>query len=72
MAEAQNNLAACYANGQGVPRDFVQAYKWFTISLANGNTYSARYRDQLATMMTPDQLAEAQRLAREWKPRGRE
>jgi hypothetical protein len=27
------------------------------------------YRDQVAKHMTPEQIAEAQKLAREWKPK---
>ena len=30
---------------------------------------SAKSRGELAAKMTPDQIAEAQRLAREWKPK---
>ena len=30
---------------------------------------AAKLRDQLATMMTPAQIAEAQKQAREWKPK---
>jgi uncharacterized protein len=32
------------------------------------NSDQLRYRDQVAKHMTSEQIAEAQRLAREWKP----
>lgn len=31
-AKAQNNLGTLFARGQGVPRDYVQAYLWFDLS----------------------------------------
>jgi hypothetical protein len=42
---------------------------WFSLAAANGMDAAGKARDQLAAQMTPDQIAEAQRLAREWKPK---
>ena len=67
FALAQNNLGLMYVNGRGVPRDKVQAHKWLNLASAI-NTKSAVMRDNLAKMMTPAQIAEAQKLARDWKP----
>ena len=69
-AAAQFNLGVKYATGQGVPQDYVQAHMWFNLA-ASRSTGEVRddaveRRDQIANEMTPDQLAEAQRLAREW------
>ncbi len=50
-------------------QDYVEAHKWFNLAAARGNLHAAGNRDWLAKKMTPDQLAEAQRLAREWKPK---
>ncbi len=62
-----------YERGRGVPQDFIQAHMWFNLaaSRSSGETRdkSAEIRDFLAARMTPDQIAEAQRLAREWKPK---
>ena len=59
-----------YGNGEGVPQDFVQAHKWFNLAASRGsgeNRESAvRNRDLIAQQMTAAQIAEAQRLAREW------
>ena len=52
----------------GVPQDYVLAHMWFNLSAAQGNGDAVKNRDIAAGLMTPDQLAEAQRLAREWKP----
>ena len=60
---AQNNLGVMYATGQAVPQDYVQAYMWFSISLAQGNGTSANNRERAASLMTPAQIAEAEKLA---------
>jgi TPR repeat protein len=67
---AQHDLGGAYEYGRGVQKDFVLAYMWE--SLASTSEFnvglSARSaRDGLAKQMTPDQIAEAQRMAREWK-----
>jgi hypothetical protein len=64
---AQNNLGVMYATGQAVPQDYVQAYMWFSISLAHGNGMSANNRERAAALMTPAQIAEAEKLAQECK-----
>jgi hypothetical protein len=74
QAEAQYILGTMYADGEGVPQDFVLAHMWFNLSAAHHlpgewRDNAASNRDLIAKHMTPDQLAEAQRLAREWKPK---
>jgi uncharacterized protein len=68
VAAAQNDLAVSYASGRGVPKNVVLAYMWATLSIARDNTISSAFRTLLAKEMTPAQIAEAQKLAREWKP----
>jgi uncharacterized protein len=75
-AEAQSDLAAMYKNGRGVPQDYSQAHKWLTLAAAGFPASEAERRDKaiknresIASHMTPAQVAEAQRLAREWKPK---
>ena len=65
---AQNNLGFMYYNGQGITQDYVQAHKWFNLAAVNGNATAKKNRDLVADLMTPAQIAEAQKLAREWKP----
>ncbi len=74
-ASAQNNLGSMYATGKAVPRDLVQAHKWYTLAAAHFAPDEAAFRDKavrnadtIAAKMTPEQIAEAQRLAREWQP----
>jgi TPR repeat protein len=66
-----------YKNGWGVPQDYLQAYKWFIISASASAFYEGmptlfaeleKDRDLAASKLTPAQIAEAQKLAREWKP----
>ena len=72
-ARAQYNLGLMYLNGQGVPRDYVQAHMWYNLAAAQGEDfkYAREARDNIAKRMTAEQIAEAQKLAREWKPKGK-
>jgi TPR repeat protein len=68
-ANAQAALGGMYGSGKGVPQDYVSAHMWFALAAAGGNKDAASNRDKVAVKMTPSQIAEAQRLAREWKLR---
>ena len=68
-AKAQVNLGVMYGTGQGVPQDYVQAHLWSNLAGVGGDKIAAENRDSIAAKMTPAQIAEAQKLAREWKPR---
>ena len=67
-------LGIAYAEGLGVPQDYVEAHKWFNLASSH-STYSDisvsinERRDALANKMTTAQVAEAQKLARDWKPK---
>ncbi len=65
-AQAQVNLGIIYSQGRGVPKDAVQAYRWYTLAASQGDDLAEKFKNFLAKSMTLDQLAEAQRLAREW------
>ena len=67
-AIAQSILAASYANGEGVEKNFVEAYKWYNLASAQGNISATTARDNLAASMTPDQIAEAQKLSSGFQP----
>ena len=55
-----------YAVGQGVPKDVVEAHMWLSLAAAKEDALARMTRDQLAELMTPADISEAQRLAREW------
>ena len=64
-AFAQNNLGLMYVLGYGVIQDDVYAHMWFNIATSSGNKDAVKNRDIIAERMTPSQIAEAQKLARE-------
>jgi uncharacterized protein len=80
----QYNVGAMFASGRGTAQDYVQALMWFTLAAAFGDTKapdplgielvntskytSLEQRDRLVALMTSAQIAEAERLAREWGP----
>ena len=68
---AQRKLGLLYERGDGVQQDFVQAYMWYKLGAASGVKAGIVLRDALAIRMTSDQLLEAQKLAREWRPQGK-
>ena len=68
FALAQYNLGAMYTSGYGVPKDYALAYMWYSLAAAQGDKKGLNSRDVLAPLMTPAQIARAQKLAGEWKP----
>jgi len=65
-ADALYNLGLAYSTGQGVGVDLIAAHKWFNLAAVRGVEAAKSWRNQLAAEMVPGQIAEAQRLAREW------
>ncbi len=76
-AKAQYNLGVMYGNGEDVPQDYVQAHMWFDLAASSippgppgeGRDSAVNNRDIVAKVMTPAQISEAEKLAREWKPK---
>jgi uncharacterized protein len=66
---AQWLLGSMYEFGKGVPQDYVQAHMWYNLSATRGWQVAALSRAILEKAMTPAQVVEAQKLAREWKPK---
>ncbi len=67
---AQSTLGTMYALGQGVPKDYVLAHMWMNLAAAKGVKNAGEFLGLLEKRMTPAQIAEAQRLARECKAKG--
>ena len=71
-APAQGGLGYMLAYGAGVDEDYVLAYMWLELA-GNGATSNftrrlyAQQLDELAQRMTPDQIVDAKRLARDWE-----
>ena len=65
--------------GVGVPQNNVEALMWVIIAASQPNdpargapdivSYANELGAQISALMTPSNIAEAQRLAREWKPK---
>ena len=63
--DAPNNIGVMHMIGLGVPRDFFKAHKWF--SIAGVKDFEARSNKKfIERRLTPEQIAESERLAREW------
>ena len=70
----QHALGYMYLNGQGVPQNYVQGHMWLNLAAAQlgpglFRNSAVSGRDEVAKLMTPAEVAEAQRLAKEWKPK---
>ena len=66
---AYYNLGLMYSKGDGVAQDVVLAHMWWTLAAGQGDEAATKDRDIVAGKMTPAQIAEAQKLAREWQPK---
>ncbi len=71
LPAAQSGLGLCYACGRGVPLSYVLAYVWLDLAASKGENQdaglAARLRTAVGDMMSREQVAEARRLAREWR-----
>lgn len=62
---AQFKLGSMYSKGEGVPKDYITAYAWFNIAATNGLREAVEPRSVLVDSMTPQQIADGQKLMRE-------
>ena len=68
-ALAQYNLAICYDRGDGVAEDWVEAYKWLLLAARQGHEAPKEHMTLLESkLLTPEQIAQGQKRAREFKP----
>ena len=75
-ADAQLYLSVLYDVGSGVPQDHVQALMWSILAAGNSQALDTENRNIIdespsiiGDKMTPEQIAEARKLAREWRPK---
>jgi len=66
---AQNELGLAYVDSKGVAQDYVKAHNWFNLGAISGHVFAVNNRDKVAKRMTPQQIAEAQKLARDCQAR---
>ena len=55
-----------YANGEGVKQNHVYVHMWFNLSGSQGN--KGAIRNRMERKMSPEQIVQAQEMARKWKP----
>jgi uncharacterized protein len=65
---AQFTLGIMYSKGDDVGLDYATAYMWTSLAAARGHALPRQLLDMLETKLTPEQIAGAQKAAREWKP----
>ena len=68
-AEAQNALGRAYDEGQGVAEDHVKAIAWINLAAAQGHTSAVENKGLLPQILTDEQMAEAEKLADEFRKR---
>jgi TPR repeat protein len=66
--QCQLHLGMLYSRGRGVPHDLILAHMWLNLAAAQGTRLARELRDRTAESMSPPQIVQAQKLAREWKP----
>jgi hypothetical protein len=64
--DALFELGMLYATGKDIEADLIVAHKWFNLAALRGNEDALVHRMEVSREMSPDQIAEAQRAAREW------
>jgi hypothetical protein len=69
VADAQFSLGVCYDSGEGVAKDEVEAYKWWLLAAGQGNDDAKHNMTIVENKMSREQIAEGQRLARDFRPR---
>lgn len=76
-AKAYDHLGFYYHAGKGIPQNYVEAFKWYLLASLEGEEADSMMlersvRDRMTGLkrqMTQEQIAEAKKLAREWKPK---
>ena len=68
-AGAQFRLGIKYRLGQGLSQNYISAHAWLNLAASQGHREARTNRDQVAKMMSGDQIADAERLAAELKVR---
>ena len=66
LVVAQARLGHCYATGNGAPEDAVEATKWFILAANAGDASAGANFLHAQSSLSPEQLREAQRRAKEW------
>lgn len=69
VANAQYNLGVKYYQGEGVPKNFTEAYFWLSLAEAAGKPRRAKVRDLARAKLTPAQVADVHARTATWQPK---
>jgi TPR repeat protein len=64
-SDAQYYMGVMFANGQGVKRNYIVAYAWYSVA-AEEQDMAEENRDDIEVTLSEPQLAQAKKLAREY------
>jgi localization factor PodJL len=67
VKDSQYNLGVIYARGLGPAQDLVESYKWFAVAAAGGDKDATVRRDEVAKVLSPDDLAKARAIVQAWR-----
>jgi TPR repeat protein len=67
--DALFELGLMHCAGRDGALDLINAHKWFNLAAIRGNDAAKQYRMEISREMSRTEIAEAQRLAREWLAR---
>ena len=65
-AEAMLEIGMKYCTGHEVSQNLVSAHKWFNLAAMKGSESAKQYRCEISREMSPSDVADAQRQARDW------
>ncbi len=63
--QAQNQLGTLYANGKAIAQNNVFAHMWLNLATAAGDENAVKARNEIAKIMTIDEIITAQNLAQQ-------
>ncbi len=69
VKDSQYNLGILAANGDGMPQNMEESYKWFALAAKAGDKEAASKRDDVFKVLRPDQQEKARATAELWKPK---
>lgn len=68
LADSQYNLALMHENGEGVPKNLAEAFKWYALAARSGDTEAARRLDAVRGHLSRSEIAAAERAVAQWQP----
>ncbi len=69
LAKASAELGRIHRDGtRGLRRDLQRSLNWWRLAEQQGHPEASRYRSEIAIFLSPEQIAEARRIAAVWPP----